>query len=150
MSAPTRVTFLALCAGSYQGQGVNHEGQDFDAAFTINPPRNTHAVVTHYRAAALAGELFHEDHMFVGLGPAGTWQAVSASNNIPGLQYFAVAIAGAQLTLTHGDLSDLASFREVITLKLQASGEIHHQFAWAMPGQTLRTQSECLLVKQGK
>ena len=150
MSAPTPTAFLAGIAGTYQGRGVNHRGQEFGAIFTINPPRNGQAAITHFSATGLTGEPFHEDNMFIGLGPAGTWQGVSASNNIPGLQYFQVAVSASQLTLTHGDLADLASFREVITLTLQAPGQIHHQFAWAMPGQTLRTQSECVLVKQGK
>jgi len=72
--------------------------------------------------------------------------AYSASTNLPGIAHFAVTHpAPDTIHLTLGDLANPQTFREVITLRLDPSGTLLHNFAWAMPNDPIQNKSSAHL-----
>jgi hypothetical protein len=133
----TPITFLAALTGAWQGQGINHESQPYQARLTFDPPINPSALSVHFTATGEDGAIYHAETLLIGAAAA-----YSASTNLPGIAHFAVTHPTPDaIHLTLGDLTNQNSFREVITLRLDASGTLLHNFAWAMPNDPIQNKS---------
>jgi len=140
------IAFLAKLAGKWEGSGINHEGQDYKGKATFDAPVNESAIMIRFQAAAADGSIYHFETLMVGKEPDGDFTAYSASNNVPGIVHFSVSQPTPEsLVLTLGDLANLSTFREVITMRVGAGGELIHAFAWAMPGEAMQDRSSARL-----
>jgi hypothetical protein len=135
--------FLATLAGTWTGQGTNHESQPFTARLTLHQLNPT-AIQLNFTATGTDGTTYHTETILI--GPE---TATSASNNHPGLAQFTVSHPTPDtLILTLGDLSDQSMFRETITLHLTPTGDIHQTYAWALPGTQLAPSSFATLTRE--
>ena len=140
------IAFLAKLCGKCEGTGVNHEGQSYTGQLILDSQINRLAMLLHFAATGSDGTVFHRETLMIGVQPDGTTAAFSISNNIPGLASFRVTQPATQsVVLTLGNIEDPASFRELITFRLEPGGELFHGYAWAMSGEPMQERSSALL-----
>jgi hypothetical protein len=141
------IAFLAKLCGTWEGSGVNHEGQSYTGQLILDPQINPLAMLLHFTATGADGAVFHRETLMIGVQPDGSTAAFSISNNIPGLASFRVTQPSTEsLVLTLGDIEDPNSFRELITFRLEPGGELFHGYSWAMPGELMQDRSSALLT----
>jgi hypothetical protein len=141
------IAFLAKLCGTWEGSGVNHEGQRYTGQLILDPQINPLAMLLHFTATGADGAVYHRETLMLGVQPDGSAAAYSISNNIPGMASFQVTQPASQsLNLTLGNLEDPVSFREVITFRLEPGGELFHGYSWAMPGEPMQDRSSALLT----
>lgn len=143
---------LLAKSGTYEGFGINHEGQRFKGALILTPRVERKGVSLDFSATGDDGAVFHKEHSLVGLTPRETASLWVLSNNHPGVVEHQLveseAIAGVEWSLcfAFGDQSDRNAFRETITIDLWASGEISYRYAWGMPGGEFAERSSVKMV----
>ena len=134
-------------AGTFEGFGINHEGQKFRGTLNLVKQIDGRGLSLDFRATGDDGTVFHSEHSILGLTPFETFSLWVLSSNHPGViehQYFDDKPApGALATLSFrcGDFGNTASFREVISLDLLEGGDLTYRYSWGMPGGEFKERS---------
>lgn len=122
--------------------------RNFAGVLLIDPPLNSGTLSYRFTATAPDGVFLHSEIVGLGRNGAGVLEIVHMSNNYPGLQHFQLVDARrAELTMLHGNLDDLQSFREIVRMRFSGEREVRLSYDWAMPGQAMTPQSWAELVK---
>jgi hypothetical protein len=109
-------------AGSYEGFGINHEGQRFRGVLNLVPQIEGKGVSIDFCATGDDGTVYHKEHSILGITPLETLSLWVMSNNHPGvIEHQHVEdkfTSGAEKSFSFrfGDTGNLNSFREVISL----------------------------------
>lgn len=136
---------LAQRSGLWVGGGINHSGERFTCELVLRPAFS--GFLQWFRAEGDSGEVFHEEVLLLGFSTDGVLSAACLNSNVSGLQLFGSDDAEAVgLCMTHGDMADVNSFRERVTLeKTEGENAIQYKFAWAMPGEEISLRSSAQL-----
>lgn len=141
---------LKTWPGVWEGQGINHEQQQFKSVLVARPLFKGGATVFWFSARGLAGELYHEELGILGGSMAGATCMTSANTSVPFLQSFDSAgsdKSAAFLQLLHGDHSSDGGFRETLTFEAEKPEVIRVSFLWGMPGEPVAERSAVSLTQ---
>lgn len=134
-------------AGSFEGTGINHEGQGFRGILSIIPQFEGKGLTIDFCATGVDGTVYHKEHSILGITPFETLSLWVLSNNHPGVvehKFFDDGTSpGAKATLSFrcGDFDNTDSFREVISIDLWPTGDVSYRYSWGMPGGHFKERS---------
>lgn len=148
----TLLDLLTTAAPLYRGEGVNHEGERFDAELRIERLAADHALLLRYRATLDDGSVAHEEATLLGLDAGGglcLWPVMSELPVV--LPHRAVsstshADGSLELVFASGPRDDAQQFREEITLVRHADGALGYAHAWGLPGEAFAPRSSARLA----
>jgi hypothetical protein len=139
---------LSKLTGLYIGEGLNHEGQKFEAVFNIS---NTHpsGLAFFYEARGNNGTVFHSENSLVGKSLSQNLSLWVLSSNHPAiiehpLKKQETTDAGQKFIFGFGNVEDRNSFREEIHLEVLENG-LRYTYHWGMPNQEFAERSGCFL-----
>lgn len=132
-------SLLAESTGSYAGQGINHERQDFTGEFSLAHVMTDKLITVSSKATGKDGEVYHHEVSWIGYDMSGALTLFVSSNNhptiTPHLFHRVEEKADAKnVVFRFGDPADRNSFREEITFSFYSDGQVAHHYAWGMPG----------------
>jgi hypothetical protein len=138
--------------GSYIGNGLNHENQKFNGAFSLNYSAELKAFKIVFKASGLQGEIFHYEEPTIAPSLMQKWTLWNLNSNTPGLLAHELTDSKQTdrahvLTFTFGDISQTNSFRESITLQLNDDQSLEYTYAWGMPGGEFKQRSSVRMSK---
>ncbi len=146
---------LAAGPTAFSGEGRNHENESFVGRLKIQVLEAGRAVMLNYSATLATGTVVHSESTLLGTGSDGNlclWPVMSElpvvlphtevmSKAEPG--HFTLAVFG------RGARDDLATFREEITIQVNAEGSLVYAHAWGLPGGSFEDRSSCSMVPSG-
>lgn len=127
-------------AGTYLGQGTNHEGEAFTGQLRLKGVVGGLGLRLHFRALLADGTLVHEEESLISHSLEGGWTLWCLNTNAPGAYAHKLVAGPLPLGATqafvfeHGNVDDITSFRERITLSLHPEGALGYAYAWGLPG----------------
>jgi hypothetical protein len=137
---------LAESTGSFQGRGINHEGQAFLGEFKLETVLPGKLLSVSSSATGDDGELYHKEVSWIGRDISGVLQLYVSSNNHPAITPHAFHRIEETRDAKHvifrfgnPDLRD--TFREEITFSFYREGSVAHLYAWGMPGGNFEPRS---------
>ena len=137
--------------GTFEGVGLNHEGQVFNGVLEIRPQIKDKGLSIDFKATGVDGTIFHQEHSLLGLTPMQSLSLWVMSNNHPGVMEHRLteeSLTSAPTQKLHfhfGDFGQLNSFRETISLELETNGDISYTYFWGMPGGEYKERSRVKL-----
>ncbi len=143
---------LTAAAPLYRGEGINHEGERFDAELRIERLAADHALLLRYRATLDDGSLAHEEATLLGLDADGRpclWPVMSELPVVLPHRAVAGAPRGDGVTafvFASGPRDDAQQFREEITIEHHPDASLVYAHAWGMPGEAFAPRSSARLV----
>jgi uncharacterized cupin superfamily protein len=143
---------LLKLAGSFEGYGVNHEGQKFKGLLTITPQTKGKGFSLDFCAKGEDGTVFHKEHSLLGLNAKNTLSLWVLSDNHPAILEHTLDDENMLPNNTQiysfrlGDLKSSESFREVITLQIFPNGDLNYAYAWGLPHSEFKERSSVQLV----
>lgn len=134
--------------GSYIGTGVNHEGQNFAASFSLN--RLYSGFEISYVASSVDGKntLFHSEKSIITNNHNGKLALFNFNSNTPFMVEHEL-VEGSDhhcMVFRYGQLEDTSSFREEIYFYLLGH-KIRYDYHWALPGGEFKFRSGLELTK---
>ena len=147
----TALETLLNLKGTFEGPGLNHEGQKFRGVLTLTPQIAGKSATLDFRATTEDGAVLHQEHSLIGPSANEEPSLWIMSNNHPSVlehEYFEDDVApGAQKTFSFrcGDFSRMDSFRETISIDLLTNGDLSYRYAWGMPGGEFKERSSARL-----
>jgi hypothetical protein len=142
---------LKASTGLYVGEGLNHEGEKFQARFLLEPQLDDSLIELRFRAED-SEQAFHEERTWISEDLAQPGLCLwTVSTNTPGvlrLPLVELTQDGSYSTravFRLGDPDDQSRFREEITLAVRHDGGIEYVYAWAVPHEKFAVRSRCLL-----
>ncbi|HRK07450.1 MAG TPA: hypothetical protein PLZ57_06745 [Pseudobdellovibrionaceae bacterium] len=142
---------LKAATGLYRGEGLNHEGESFQARFLLEAQLDDSLIELRFRAEDTE-QAFHEERTWISEDLAQPGLCLwTVSTNTPGvlrLPLVELTQDGSYSTravFRLGDPEDMSRFREEITLALRHDGGIEYVYAWAVPHEKFAVRSRCLL-----
>ncbi len=143
----------ALASGptSFQGEGINHEGERFTGQVRVQPLVEGAAVLLSYVARLQDGSLVHEEAALVGRQNDGTLCLCPVMSELPAVypHQQRSASSGEQaetMVFAFGDRGERDRFREEISISLSKSGTLTYAHAWGLPGGEFADRSSCVLL----
>lgn len=142
---------LAEHTGQFNGQGTNHEDEDFEGRLSLAPLPGDRGVELRFTAAGDDGVVFHEERAWIARDIEGKTRLWAVSDDTPGvvdhtLQYETEPEGAiAAYVFGHGDMDQGEAFRQELTLTLYEDGALGYAFAWGMPGEEVRPRSRVRL-----
>ena len=144
----------ALTGGStaFRGEGVNEENQPFIGELKVQVLEGGRAALLSYAATLHAGTVVHTESTLLVTGPNGKLCLWPVMSEIPVVlphtevmtdinpENSLVAIFGS------GPRGDLTSFREEITIRVNADASLVYAHAWGLPGGSFEDRSSCRMV----
>ena len=147
----------ALISGAtrFRGVGVNEENEVFAGELTIQSLEGGRAALLGYTARLESGKVVHTESTLLGTGSNGRLCLWPVMSEIPVvLPHMEVSAAvGLQGELkaifASGPREESASFREEITIHINADRSLIYAHAWGLPGGVFADRSSCRLVPMG-
>jgi hypothetical protein len=128
---------LRQAAGSYRGEGVNHEGEKFFGTFVMNELLGGIGLEIKFEANSLTNSSvkFHAEHSIVAPNAANGVSLFNLNTNMPFLAEHRCSEESSkgQIIFRYGDPANRSSFREEVHLIIMASS-IRYEYHWGMPG----------------
>jgi hypothetical protein len=142
---------LASGSKSFQGEGTNHEGEQFIGHLKVQPLVEGTAVLITYLATLHDGSVVHEEAALVGRQQDGTLCLWPVMRELPAVlphQQKSAASAEQEGTFVFafGTHDDRTSFREEISISIAEGGALAYSHAWGLPGGEFADRSSCLLL----
>lgn len=132
---------LLARAGSYRGEGTNHEQQTFIGRFDLRSVVEDRGVCIEFTATGVDDdEVYHREFTLVAPGADSTLDMVTLSNNAPSTLTLELRRAGeeegSERTIVFGIGAPEASdtLRMEVALDLWPGGELTYRFSWGLPG----------------
>jgi len=145
---------LTKAAGSYAGEGVNHEGENFSGFCILNPVLPQKLISVRSEAKGTTGVVYHEEVSWIGRDLSGALTLFVSSNNHPGItphQFHRLEETqegSRKIIFRFGDPAEVQSFREEVTFAIEADGSLCHQYSWGLPGGEFRERSGSKMCKK--
>ena len=139
---------LAERVGQYSGGGVNHEGQAFRGELVLSLLLKGAGIHLSFKASGDDGTIFHEETTTIAPDLMGEVGLYNLNTNMPGLTHHRlIQETGEKAVFAFGDRTDHNTFREEITLELNADGSVGYKYAWGMPGGEFAERSGAVMKK---
>lgn len=127
------ISLLGKVAGSYQGDGVNHEGEAFSGFLTIAPVLNGKGIEILYQATGVDGACFHQEKTIVAKNFSGNLKMWNLNTNSPGMAELELRYATKDIIFGVGNPNNKSEFREEIKIELD-NETIGYHYSWGIPG----------------
>lgn len=130
---------LTESIGSYKSQGINHEKQNHTGIFKLEFAFENKVLLLTSSAIGTGGEVFHQEHSWIGNDIAGVLTLYVNSNNHPGVtpHLFNRIEEGSEgqkiVVFRFGDIDNRSSFREEISVSVFKDKSVGHFYSWGMP-----------------
>lgn len=138
---------LSKITGTYEGEGINHEGQTFIGAFSLQSVLNGRGFEIHFSATGKDGTVYHEEQSTIAPNIQEKLVLWNLNTNMPGLVAHELRSSnprnGAQNSYVFGfnQVADTNSFREEVALDIWPNHEISYTYSWGMPGGEFKERS---------
>jgi hypothetical protein len=138
---------LKKSAGSYEGNGINHEGQPFRGKLTLRPILNGRGLSLQFSASGMDGTLYHQEESTIAPSLDDKLTLWNFNTNTPGLLPHPLKRTqprpGARQSFVFGFNAPekKQSFREEIALELWENGDLSYTYSWGMPGGEFKERS---------
>ncbi len=140
----TIITSLISGPGKYSGTGINHEGESFLGTMVVQQLLNDMGVMLHYEATVSGGHRVHAESTLLAPDMDGNMVLWPVMSELPGvLPHRAIALTESEGVFASGSCEDGSSFREEITIRLEADGTLTYAHAWGMPEGSFEDRSSC-------
>ena len=144
----------ALAAGptAFRGEGVNHENESFVGVMNIRALEGGLAVLLSYSATLENGAVVHSESTLLGTGPDGRLCLWPVMSELPAVLPHTEVRTNAEtgrctlVVFGTGAHDDLATFREEITIELNAEGSLVYAHAWGLPGGNFGDRASCRML----
>jgi hypothetical protein len=138
--------------GNFQGNGRNHEGQDYDQNFVMVAKLSDKVLAISSIALGAKGEIFHQEESWIAKDMTGALTLWVNSNNHPGTtaHLFDRIEEGKDfkaVVFRFGDIENSNSFREEIHFVIFNDGSLRHSYSWGLPGGKFEARSGAQLQK---
>lgn len=147
--------FLSDYAGTYKGQGVNHEGEAFVGEFELHQHPTLRSMSLRFKATSDEGQVYHQEETTIAQDVSGKPALWSLCNNAPGMlqlnfRRYETADEGCRtLVFGLGDLGSDHDYRQEVSIDLFRDGTLGYRFAWGMPGGEFSPRSGVRLSRRG-
>lgn len=127
---------LLTRAGSYVGEGTNHEGERFSGELRLSAVGSRNGLSLWFRATGVEGAVYHEEHTLIGTRPDGRPALWTLNSNVPFLLEHVLVESSdsSSFRFRFGDPAASDTFREEIILTPHEDGRLTYAFFWGMPG----------------
>jgi hypothetical protein len=139
MSATELMELLTGYAGSYRGEGLNHEEQSFEGELEVRAVVGGRGATLSYSATGPTGVIYHAEHSLIGLDEQGSLALWPVMVQLPAVlpHQLVSSSEGASgrrtLVFRHGDPAQEEVFRQELTLDLWPNGDVSYRHAWGLP-----------------
>jgi hypothetical protein len=131
------INALKQAVGSYRGEGVNHEGENFIGTFILNEVLDGIGLEIKFEASSLTKSSlkFHAEHSIVAPNEANGVSLFNLNTNMPFLAEHRCIEESSkgQIIFRYGDPANRSSFRQEVHLIIMDSS-IRYEYHWGMPG----------------
>jgi hypothetical protein len=137
---------------AFVGRGLNHEGEAFTGALTVQTLVGGRAVMLNYTATLLDGREAHVEATLLGRNAEGRlclWPVMQElSVVIPHVEISACSSEShvAEATFASGPREAVAVFREEITIRLGRDGKLTYAHSWGLPHEPFEERSSCEML----
>ncbi len=146
------LTSLVSGATVFSGEGVNEESEPFVGELRIQVLEGGRAALLIYIAKLHTGKIVHAESSLLGTGPNGKlclWPVMSEIPVVlPHVELSAEAGLAGEIKAVFGSAprGEVASFREEITIQINADRSVVYAHAWGLPGGAFQDRSSCHMV----
>lgn len=146
------LTALASGPTSFRGEGLNEENEAFVGELRVASLEEGRAVLLSYVATLASGRVVHTESTLLGVGPSGKlvlWPVMSELPVVlPHTEVSSEVNSNGEVkcVFASGDRDDATSFREEITIHVQADESLTYAHAWGLPGGDFDDRSSCRMV----
>jgi hypothetical protein len=136
----------------FHGEGVNEENEAFVGELRIQVLEGGRAALLSYVATLSTGKIVHIESSLLGIGPTGRLCLWPVMFEIPvilphqELTTEAGPRGGVKAVFGSGPRDEAASFREEITVQINADRSLVYAHAWGLPGGAFEDRSLCHMV----
>lgn len=136
----------------FAGSGLNHAGERFAGALTLQPLVNQTALILHYTATLADGRRVHTEATLLGKNIEGKLCLWPVMEELPFVLPHAVISAlpqgaGAfEVTFASGPREAMGEFREEITIALRPGGSLTYAHSWGLPNGIFEERSSCEML----
>jgi hypothetical protein len=144
---------LTESIGSYKGQGINHENQNYTGNLKLEFAFEKKVLLLISSATGIKGEVFHHEHSWIGNDIAGVLTLYVNSNNNPGVtpHLFNRIEQGPEgqntIVFKFGDIENRNSFTEEISISVFKDKNIEHSYSWGLPSGDFQKRSGSRMEK---
>ncbi len=137
--------------GNYNGNGINHEGQKFEAHFSLKSILDGKGCSLNFSAIGSNGENFHTEHSLIGSDFQGNICLFVLSNNHTGMTPHILKnveetpMGSKKFIFGFGNIQEINSFREEIVLEVLNDNKIDYRYFWGMPGGSFAERSGAIM-----
>lgn len=143
----TAIQQLSEFSGQYNGQGVNHENEEFTGNLKVTPILNGKGIEIRYSATGVDGICFHEERTVISTDFSGNVKMWNLNSNSPGMAELDLRSNNVEgLTFGIGDFNDVDTFREEIKIELK-NKSIGYHYSWGLPGGEFEYRSGLMMKK---
>lgn len=142
---------MAAAPGTWQGHGINHEGQPFCAELVARALLGGRGILLWFRARNDSGFVFHEEVGIIGRDKNDYPMMMSLNTNIDFTQLFVSGpefVSNKKISLNYSCLGGRDDFVETIGFGL-VDENIQISFEWTLPGMVVPVRSEAVLARCG-
>lgn len=138
---------LSSIVGSYSGNGINHEGQQFKGTLTLKPLLGGRGFSIHFTATGQDGTVYHQEESTIAPSMNEKLTLWNFNTNSPALLGHELRGSNpkpesiASLVFGFNKPTDTATFREEIALDIWNNKEISYTYSWGMPGGEFKERS---------
>ncbi|POZ60907.1 hypothetical protein [Chromobacterium alticapitis] len=146
---------LQSLPSQFCGEGINHNDQTFTGCLNWMPLPGQRALLLHYSATGADGSTLHRESTLLGYQPDGTLCLWPVMEELPFvLPHPAIRLAEdghgtLEIVFASGPRSLAELFRQEITIRLEANGQLYLAHAWGMPNSSFEDRSQCRLTPVG-
>ncbi|OHX14577.1 hypothetical protein [Chromobacterium sphagni] len=142
---------LQSLPNQFCGEGINHEDQTFTGCLHWQALPGQRALLLHYSASGIHGEILHRETTLLGYLPDGTMCLWPVMEELPFiLPHPAVRLAEGghgtlEVVFASAPRSLSEQFRQEITIRLEANGQMLYTHAWGLPNCNFEDRSRCTM-----
>ena len=144
----------ALVSGpsTFRGEGVNEEREAFVGELRVQSLEAGRAVLLTYKASLTTGKIVHTESTLLATAPDGKLCLWPVMSEIPVVLPHAEvatetnASGSVKAVFSSGPRNEAASFREEITIQVNADRSLLYAHAWGLPGGAFEDRSSCHMV----
>lgn len=137
---------LVKWSGQYQGQGVNHDKEDFIGKLKLIPILKGKGIEISYTATGHDGTCYHEENTIISTDFNGNIKMWNLNSNSPGMTELELKTVDKNMIFKLGDINDRRSFREEIKIELEIDS-IGYHYSWGLPGGDFSYRSGLKMTK---
>jgi len=149
-------TFEALkkASGTYEGEGINHEGQSFRGKFSLKPILGGRGFAINFSATGKDGTVYHQEESTVAPAMSEKLTLWNFNTNMPCILAHELRSTESRKNSAHrlvfgfNQASDAKAFREEIAIDIWDNGDLSYTYSWGMPGGEFKERSGVRMTRK--